>query len=199
MKKYKFIDLFCGCGGLSEGFVLAGFDCVGGVDFNQSAIDTYNYNFTKSNGVCCDLLEMSNDRILKEFGNLSDVDVIIGGPPCQGFSAANRYKHEGDDPRNKLFFEFVRFVEMANPKAILIENVRGIVTKDNGYAKDGFGERNHPQNQCAQVDDLSVIGEQFHHSGCKGKQQSAGDAHQHKFKDQQHACKIFHPLPVACT
>lgn len=140
MKKYRFIDLFCGCGGLSEGFVLAGFDCVGGVDFNQSAIDTYNHNFTHSNGVCCDLLEMSNDQISKEFGDLSDIDVIIGGPPCQGFSAANRYKHEGDDPRNKLFFEFVRFVDMANPKAILIENVRGIVTKDNGYAKDRIYE-----------------------------------------------------------
>ena len=140
MKTYRFIDLFCGCGGLSEGFVLAGFECVGGVDFNQAAINTYNYNFTHAKGVCCDLLKMSNDQIIEEFGDLSDIDVIIGGPPCQGFSAANRYKHEGDDPRNKLFFEFVRFVDMANPKAILIENVRGIISKDNGYAKDRIYE-----------------------------------------------------------
>lgn len=133
---YKFIDLFCGCGGLSEGFKLAGFQCVGGIDFNQAAVNTFNYNFPDAHGLCADLLDMGADRILDEFGDLSGIDVIIGGPPCQGFSAANRYKLEGDDPRNKLFFEFVKFVDLAQPKAILIENVRGIVTRDNGYAKD---------------------------------------------------------------
>ena len=133
---YKFIDLFCGCGGLSKGFTLAGYNCVGGIDFNQSAIDTFNHNFKKSKGLCCDLLEMSTERIIEEYGDLADVDVVIGGPPCQGFSSANRYKLEGADPRNKLFFEFVKFVDLAKPKAILIENVRGIVTRDNGYAKD---------------------------------------------------------------
>ena len=135
-KKLKFIDLFCGCGGLSKGFTLAGYNCVGGIDFNQSAIDTFNHNFKNSKGLCCDLLEMSTERIIAEYGDLADVDVVIGGPPCQGFSSANRYKIEGADPRNKLFFEFVKFVDLAKPKAILIENVRGIVTRDNGYAKD---------------------------------------------------------------
>jgi DNA (cytosine-5)-methyltransferase 1 len=137
---YKFIDLFCGCGGLSKGFTLAGFDCVGGIDFNQAAINTFNHNFDNAKGLCCDLLEMSTERIVEEFGNLSEVDVVIGGPPCQGFSSANRYKLEGEDPRNKLFFEFVKFVDLAKPKAILIENVRGIVTRDNGYAKDRIYE-----------------------------------------------------------
>lgn len=139
-KAYKFIDLFCGCGGLSEGFALAGYKCIGGIDFNQPAINTYNRNFRGAHGICCDLLKMDEERISKEFGDLSEIDVIIGGPPCQGFSSANRYKHEGDDPRNKLFFEFVKFVDMAKPKAILIENVRGIVTRDNGYAKDRIYE-----------------------------------------------------------
>jgi len=129
------IDLFCGCGGLSEGFRLAGYNIVGGVDFNEPAIRTYNHNFHNAKGICCDLLEMDRNQIVKEFGNLKNIDVIIGGPPCQGFSAANRYKIEGEDPRNKLFFEFVKFVDMAKPKAILIENVRGIVTSNNGYAK----------------------------------------------------------------
>lgn len=137
---YKFIDLFCGCGGLSKGFSLAGFDCVGGIDFNQAAINTFNHNFSDAKGLCCDLLEMSTEKIIEEFGDLSNIDVIIGGPPCQGFSSANRYKLEGDDPRNKLFFEFVKFVDLAKPKAILIENVRGIVTRDNGYAKDRIYE-----------------------------------------------------------
>lgn len=134
------IDLFCGCGGLSEGFKLAGYNIVGGVDFNAPAIDTYNKNFVDAKGICCDLLEMDKSRIIEEFGELKDIDVIIGGPPCQGFSAANRYKVEGEDPRNKLFFEFVKFVDLAQPKAIVIENVRGIVTSNNGYAKDRIYE-----------------------------------------------------------
>lgn len=137
---YKFIDLFCGCGGLSKGFEQAGFHSIGGIDFNQSAIDTFNHNFKQSKGLCCDLLEMSTEQIRKEYKDLSVIDVVIGGPPCQGFSSANRYKSEGEDPRNKLFFEFVKFVDLAKPKAILIENVRGIVTRDNGYAKNRIYE-----------------------------------------------------------
>lgn len=140
MKRHKVIDLFCGCGGLSEGFKLAGYEIVGGVDFNQPAINTYNRNFVGSKGICCDLLTMDKDKIAQEFGDLKDIDVIIGGPPCQGFSSANRYKNEGEDPRNKLFFEFVKFVDLAKPKVILIENVRGIVTSNNGYAKDRITE-----------------------------------------------------------
>lgn len=132
----KVIDLFCGCGGLSEGFRLAGYKIVGGVDFNAAAIRTYNRNFENAKGICCNLLEMDQSKIIEAFGDLQDIDVIIGGPPCQGFSAANRYKIEGEDPRNKLFFEFVKFVDLAKPKAVVIENVRGIVTSNNGYAKD---------------------------------------------------------------
>ncbi|MEI3527084.1 MAG: DNA cytosine methyltransferase [Bacilli bacterium] len=79
------------------------------------------------------------------------IDVIIGGPPCQGFSSANRYKIEGEDPRNKLFFEFVKFVDFLQPKAIVIENVSGIVTNNNGYAKDKiyeiFSKRGYNVNQ----------------------------------------------------
>ncbi len=136
----KVLDLFCGCGGLSEGFKLAGYTIVGGIDFNEPAIKTYKRNFPEAKGICCDLLNMDNDRIYEELGDLQGIDVIIGGPPCQGFSAANRYKIEGEDPRNKLFFEFVKFVDIANPKVVVIENVRGIITSNNGYAKDRIYE-----------------------------------------------------------
>ena len=142
------IDLFCGCGGLSEGFKLAGYNIIGGVDFNQSAINTYNKNFIGANGICCDLLDMNEEDIKNVFGSLDNIDIIIGGPPCQGFSAANRYKTEGDDPRNKLFFEFVKFVDMAKPKAIVIENVRGIVTSNNGYAKKRIYEIFEERGYC---------------------------------------------------
>ena len=136
----KVIDLFCGCGGLSYGFHLAGYKIIGGIDFNSEAIKTFKFNFAKANAVCCDLLEMNEDRIFHTFGDLKDIDVIIGGPPCQGFSSANRYRKEEEDIRNKLFFEFVKFVDIAKPKAIVIENVRGILSKDNGYAKDRIYE-----------------------------------------------------------
>lgn len=140
VKKIKVIDLFCGCGGLSEGFFLAGYNIVGGVDFNEAAIKTFNKNFKDAKGICCDLSTMDEDQIVSEFSDIKDIDVIIGGPPCQGFSSANRHKTEGEDPRNKLFFEFVKFVDMAQPKVVLIENVRGIITSNNGYAKDRIYE-----------------------------------------------------------
>ena len=60
--------------------------------------------------------------------------MIVGGPPCQGFSSANRWQKEKEDPRNKLFFEFIRFVQRIHPKVIMIENVRGLLSRDNGYA-----------------------------------------------------------------
>ncbi len=135
MKKYNVLDLFCGCGGLSEGFSLAGFNIIGGVDFNKDAIDTFNLNFKSAKGLCCDISNLTQEQITKSFGDLSQIDVIIGGPPCQGFSSANRNKI-ADDPRNKLFFQFVKFVDLIQPKIIVIENVRGIVTANNGYAKD---------------------------------------------------------------
>lgn len=129
------IDLFCGCGGLSKGFDLAGYKVLGGIDFNSPAVKTYALNFPGAKAICCDLLEMGEDQIKKEFP-VSHVDVIIGGPPCQGFSSANRYaSDEIKDPRNRLFFQFVKFVDLFSPEAIVIENVRGILTKDNGYAK----------------------------------------------------------------
>ena len=136
------LDLFCGCGGLSEGFRLAGYNIIGGIDFNSAAIRTFNHNFNGAKGICCDLSSMDRDMIASNFGDLSKIDVIIGGPPCQGFSAANRYRYhsEVEDPRNKLFFEFVKFVDLAQPKAIVIENVRGIVSKNNGYAKERIHE-----------------------------------------------------------
>lgn len=156
----KFIDLFCGCGGLSEGFRLAGFECVAGIDNNVAAINTYKRNFPEAKALCRDLLSVDSEQIIQEFGGMKDVDLIIGGPPCQGFSSANRYKNEKADPRNKLFFQFVKFVDILKPKAILIENVRGIITSDNGYAKDRiyeiFQERGYKVNH--QVLDASDYG-----------------------------------------
>ncbi len=132
MTKYKVLDLFCGAGGLSLGFKLAGFQIVGGIDFQRDAIYTHEKNFKNSISICGDIKEISDDKVKELYEN--KVDIIIGGPPCQGFSAGNRQQIE-NDPRNKLFFEFIRFVRILQPKAVVIENVRQILTKDKGFAK----------------------------------------------------------------
>lgn len=129
--KYKVLDLFCGCGGISEGYLLAGFDIVGGIDFNEHATLTFAQNFKGAKVHNIDINSFTNEQVLLEYG---EVDVIVGGPPCQGFSTANRHQKEKDDPRNKLFFEYIRFVQNIHPKVIMIENVRGLLTRDNGYA-----------------------------------------------------------------
>lgn len=128
------LDLFCGCGGISSGFKQAGFNIIGGIDFDPDSISTFQFNFKNSKAICADLLNYNDNRIIEDFGN-EKIDIIVGGPPCQGFSSANRWQKEKNDPRNRLFFEYLRFVEILKPKVVLIENVRGILTRDNGYAK----------------------------------------------------------------
>lgn len=137
MTKYRVLDLFCGAGGLSLGFKLAGFQIVGGIDFQQDAIYTHEKNFKNSISICGDIKEIKDDKVRELFEN--KVDIIIGGPPCQGFSAGNRQQIE-NDPRNKLFFEFIRFVRILQPKAVVIENVRQILTKDKGFAQNKIFE-----------------------------------------------------------
>lgn len=126
--------MFCGSGGISQGFQNAGFEIAGGIDFDFDSVETFKKNFPKANSFCADLLEFSDSKIKKEFGNLG-ITVVVGGPPCQGFSNANRWQKEKNDPRNKLFFEYLRFVRILKPKVVVIENVRGILSKNNGYAQ----------------------------------------------------------------
>ena len=135
--KYTVLDLFCGCGGISEGYSLSGFEIIGGIDFNKDATLTFQHNFKKAK-VFCDDISLIDDETIKKY--YSGVDVIVGGPPCQGFSSANRHQKEMDDPRNKLFFQYIRFVEILQPKFFMIENVRGLLTRDNGYAKNRITE-----------------------------------------------------------
>lgn len=85
MRKIRFIDLFCGCGGLSLGFEQAGFIPVAGIDFKESAIKTYREHFTNSKAICVDISSMDEKQIKEELGGLPKIDIIIGGPPCQGF------------------------------------------------------------------------------------------------------------------
>lgn len=129
------IDLFCGCGGLSLGFEKAGFDILLGIDAWEDAITTFNYNHKNSKGVCFDLSTLSPKDIEPQL-NGKPVDVIIGGPPCQGFSVAG--KRIVNDERNKLYKNFVRFVEYFKPKAFMMENVPNILSIGGGIVKDAI-------------------------------------------------------------
>lgn len=133
--KKTVIDLFCGCGGLSYGFIEAGYDVVLGIDHWKDAIETFQSNHKNSLGLVADLFNDSPQFISKKVG-IKNVDVIIGGPPCQGFSIAG--KRIVDDERNKLYKSFVSFVDHFKPKAFLLENVPNIVSMNNGIVKDNI-------------------------------------------------------------
>ena len=129
------IDLFCGCGGLSLGFEKAGINVLLGIDAWQDAITTFNYNHKNSKGLCADLSTLNPKDIVSQLDGKS-VDVIIGGPPCQGFSVAG--KRIVNDERNKLYKNFVRFVEFFKPKAFMMENVPNILSIGNGIVRDAI-------------------------------------------------------------
>ena len=129
------IDLFCGCGGLSLGFEKAGINVLVGIDAWKDAITTFNYNHKNSKGICADLSTLNPEEIEKEL-NGKTVDLIIGGPPCQGFSVAG--KRIVDDERNKLYKNFVRFVEYYKPKAFMMENVPNILSIGEGIVRDSY-------------------------------------------------------------
>lgn len=118
----KAIALFSGCGGLSLGFAAAGFKLVGHVEIDDSANKIYSANFSDSRLLGTDICDITESQIQawkKEFGR---IDVVIGGPPCQGFSLAG--KRDPDDARNHLFKYYSSIVSLLHPKAFVFENVR---------------------------------------------------------------------------
>lgn len=134
---YNIIDLFCGCGGLSLGFELAGYRTLLGIDNDKAAIETFEKNHKGSIGLCTDITEITKEEILRTI-NYQNVDVVVGGPPCQGMSIAGPRKLH--DPRNKLYLSFIRIVEELQPKAFVIENVPGLVSLFKGAIKDSILE-----------------------------------------------------------
>lgn len=126
--KYSYIDLFCGAGGLSFGFDKAGFENIFSVEINPEFAKTYKKNFPSHKLLVEDIRDISNDTV-KELVGGREIDIIIGGPPCQGFSiAGNIGRTFIDDERNRLFKEFVRFVSEVNPKMFIMENVAAMAT-----------------------------------------------------------------------
>ena len=126
------IDLFSGCGGLTKGFCMAGVRSILASDIDENCEKTFKRNFPDTPFLCKDIIAVEKeevDSLLK--GSIPDV--IIGGPPCQGFSLANKHRNKiKDDPRNKLFYGFVKFINWYSPKAFVMENVKGLLSMQNG-------------------------------------------------------------------
>ena len=173
MKKLHFIDLFAGAGGLSEGFIRAGFNPIAHVEMNKDACETLKtrtaYHYLKENNriseyydylkgktsrkhlwdsvpqnlinsvinkeISAETLPFLFEAIDNEVGN-EEVDLVIGGPPCQAYSVAGRARDPKgmvDDPRNHLYKYYVEFLKRYNPKMFVFENVPGILSANNGH------------------------------------------------------------------
>lgn len=129
-KNLRAIDCFCGAGGLSVGFEKAGFDVFYAFDFDENAIATYKNNpkYHKGKAFVRDIYKVSKKSIEKDLGGpLGTVDVVIGGPPCQGFSIQRR--GADNDPRNQLVLEYARLIKEIQPRFFVMENVSGILSK----------------------------------------------------------------------
>ncbi len=137
MKRPIVIDLFAGCGGMSLGLEAAGFDIVASVEIDPIHSLIHHVNFPYGVTICRDISFVSSQEILekiKDQGYSTDIDLIVGGPPCQGFSLIG--KRQIEDPRNSLIFEFLRMIKEIQPKYFLFENVPGITTGEHRQLLD---------------------------------------------------------------
>lgn len=136
LDSYNFVDLFAGCGGLSEGFLMNGFNLIAANEFDKNIMSTNVYNHAKySDPEHFILGDVTKDEVKQSIVNACaghQIDVVIGGPPCQGFSTAGW--RNPDDKRNQLFKEFVHLVDTIRPRFFVMENVLGILSMRGGDA-----------------------------------------------------------------
>lgn len=127
----KIIDLFSGCGGFSTGFQKAGFEVIKAVEFDKQIANSYIQNHKGTKMLAEDIAKVDNENYFSKH----EADIIIGGPPCQGFSMSglrirdNSFK---EDPRNYLFKHYLNIVTIVKPDFFVFENVKGILTMNNG-------------------------------------------------------------------
>jgi DNA (cytosine-5)-methyltransferase 1 len=126
IKKKGVLDLFSGIGGFSKGFEMAGFDVKYAIDNWSIALETFSANHNNPKTICSDVREIE-DNFYKKIKN--EIDIIIAGPPCQGFSMSG--KREIGDPRNDLFAEVIRATKYCQPDYVVIENVVGLLSMKN--------------------------------------------------------------------
>lgn len=132
--KYNVLDLFSGAGGLSRGFLDAGFNVVLGVDFDKTALKTFEKNHQGSGSMHLDLFNHDNISMIEDYLRKKNIiiDVLVGGPPCQGFSLAG--SRNINDKRNTLYTAMVKVADRLKPKAVILENVPGLLLLNEGKA-----------------------------------------------------------------
>ncbi|MEJ1386567.1 MAG: DNA cytosine methyltransferase [Candidatus Sedimenticola sp. (ex Thyasira tokunagai)] len=125
------ISLFCGAGGCSLGFKQAGYNILFATDHDKSAIETYKDNFPGTKCVKDGIESLNFNKVMRDIGiRKGELDILIGGPPCQGFSTAG--SRFWDDPRNFLLKNYISAIEVLQPKWFLMENVEGLLTSKKG-------------------------------------------------------------------
>lgn len=126
------LDLFCGAGGITEGFRQSGYNCVYANDINSWAIETFRANHPSTLAENRPIEQVDASALRRELGlRKGELDVIVGGPPCQGFSI-NAPERFLEDPRNGLFRHYIRFIDEFEPKSLLFENVPGMLSLGGG-------------------------------------------------------------------
>ena len=131
--QFSAIDLFCGCGGLSLGLRRAGFKVIAAIDNDPLSTSTYGANHKRTHLVESDIRSIDPAALMNEIGLApGDLDLMAGCPPCQGFSTLRTLNgaRDIDEPMNDLIYEFVRFVEVFLPKALMMENVPALLNDD---------------------------------------------------------------------
>lgn len=122
----KVLDTFAGAGGFSLGFDLTGhFTIIGAIEFDKWAAETFQYNHTHATTLVGDIQQFDKNFLLDKFQDKPDI--ILGGPPCQGYSIANRKAGDASDPRNSLFKEFIRLGKIFEPEVMIMENVPNLI------------------------------------------------------------------------
>lgn len=125
------VEIFCGLGGLSQGFCQAGYDLKLGLEIESEQLETFSANHPGVPSICKDIRTVPPEEIAEASGvRRGKLDVLLGGPPCQGFSTYGR--RSLDDPRNSLYAEYAKLIEYFSPSAIVLENVIGILSINGG-------------------------------------------------------------------
>ncbi|WP_228429339.1 DNA cytosine methyltransferase [Chryseobacterium carnipullorum] len=119
-QRYNGIDIFSGAGGMSLGAQMAGIKISLAIDHNKDAIETFKFNHPEAETICCDIKEINFENFI------DDYFILMGGPPCQGFSVSNTKTRNEQNSNNSLFYQFIRAVKELNPKWFIFENVEGI-------------------------------------------------------------------------
>ncbi len=156
-KQYKALSLFSGCGGFSLGFSWAGFDVRGFLEKDTNLQAIYKQNFPSAKKLGDDISEITDADIQSIKSETGEIDAIIGGPPCQGFSLAG--KRDVYDPRNALFHHYLRVVDAYKPKIAVLENVRlltSMKSPNGGFVKDEIREEFYRHGYNAQLFEMNA-------------------------------------------